>query len=232
MLTRLLHQRDQLLTEILSERPLGRTLCQLTLVMVISAAAYGAVLGFWHGTRLSAYDAVKLPLVLVLTSTFTVFFSWVAACALNLPLRLAQVAVLTFLGLTTAAVVLLSLAPIAWFFTVCAPAPSAASRATHNALYLMHTAFVAACGMAGTHALWDGMCRLGRPRASVRGAYVLWVLAYALVGGEIAWALRPFVGSVSPQYPVVFLRDDALKGNVYEFIGSDIVPYLWSRTEP
>jgi hypothetical protein len=86
--------------------------------------------------------------------------------------------------------------------------------------------------MAGTHALWDGMCRLGRPRASVRGAYVLWVLAYALVGGEVAWALRPFVGSVSPRYPLVFLREDALKGNVYEFIGADIVPYLWSRNTP
>jgi hypothetical protein len=55
------------------------------------------------------------------------------------------------------------------------------------------------------------------------------VLGYALVGGEVAWALRPFVGSVSPRYPIVFLRQDALEGNVYEFIGSDIVPYLWSR---
>jgi len=36
--------------------------------------------------------------------------------------------------------------------------------------------------------------------------------------------------AVSPRYPVVFLREDALKGNVYEFIGSDIVPYLWSRS--
>jgi len=34
---------------------------------------------------------------------------------------------------------------------------------------------------------------------------------------------------VSPRYPVVFLREDALEGNVYEFIGRDIVPHLWSR---
>ena len=138
-------------------------------------------------------------------------------------------AVLTFLALATASVVLVSLAPVAWFFTLCAPAPSVASRATHNGLYLMHTTFVAGCGMAGTRALWEGMCRLGRPHASVRRVYLVWVLGYALVGGEVAWALRPFVGSVSPLYPVVFLRKDALKGNVYEFIGTDIAPYLWSR---
>src|SRR6266850_1987870 len=157
----------------------------------------------------------------------TLLFSWVAALALNVPLRFAQVAVLTFLALATASVVLLSLAPIAWFFTLCAPAPSAAARTTHNALYLMHTSFVAACGLAGTRALWEGMCRLGQPRSIARRVYLLWVIGYVLVGGEVAWALRPFVGSVSPQYPVVFLREDALEGNVYEFIGSDIVPYLW-----
>ena len=134
MLARRLYRRDQLLTHILSRQPLGRTLAELTLLMAVSAAAYGAVLGFWHGARLSAYDAVKLPLVLVLTSSFTVLFSWVAAVALSLPLRFAQVCVLTFLALATASVVLLSLAPIAWFFTLCAPPPSEATRATHNAL--------------------------------------------------------------------------------------------------
>src|SRR5476649_231463 len=142
MFTRLLHERDRLLTLILSDRPLTRTLGELTMLMTVSAAGYGAVLGFWHGTRLSIYDAAKLPLVLILTSIFTMFFSWVAAVALNLPLRFAQVSVLTFLALATGRVVLLSLAPIAWFFTLCAPSPSAASRATHNTLYLMHTAFV------------------------------------------------------------------------------------------
>lgn len=232
MLSRLLHRRDELLSHILGPRPLGRTLVELTLLMAISAAGYGAVLGMWHGTRLAAYDAIKLPVVLIATSSFTVLFSWVAALALSVPLRFAQVAVLTFLALATASVVLVSLAPIAWFFTLCAPEPSTATRTTHNALYLMHTGFVAACGLAGTRALWHGMNRLGQPRSVVRRVYLLWVLGYAIVGGEVAWALRPFVGSVSPQFPVVFLREDALKGNVYEFIGRDIVPYLWSRRTP
>ena len=57
--------------------------------------------------------------------------------------------------------------------------------------------------------------------------HAAWVLAYALVGGEVAWALRPFVGSVYE--PVAFLRQDALDGNVYEFIVTDIVPHLGGR---
>ena len=229
MLTELLHRRDRLLAHILSNRPLGRTFLELTVVMVVSAALYGIVLGFWHGARLAAYDAVKLPLVLMITSAFTMLFSWIAALVFNVPVRFGQVVVLTLLGLATASVALASLAPAAWFFTLCAPAPSSAARTTHNSLYLMHTGLVAVCGMTGTRALWHGMLRLGQTRRVVRRVYVLWVLAYAIVGGEVAWALRPFVGSVSSKYPIVFLREDALRGNVYEFIATDIIPYLWSR---
>jgi hypothetical protein len=226
----LLLHRDRLLVRVLADAPLAPTLWRLVAVMIVSAAVYGATLGFWHGARLALYDAVKLPLVLVLTSLVTMFFSWIIALAYNVPLRFGQVAVLTFVALATASLVLVSLAPIAWFFTLCAPPPSAAARTTHNALYLMHTSFVGACGIAGTRVLWDAMRRVRQPRRLVAPVYVLWVLAYAVVGGEVAWALRPFVGSVSPQYPVVFLRRDALAGNVYEFIGTDIVPYLWSST--
>jgi hypothetical protein len=229
MLTRLLHDSDRLVAEILSRQPLGRIFWELIVVMVVSAAIYGAVLGLWHGARLAAFDALKLPLVLVVTSGFTMLFSWIAALALGVPVRFGQVAVLTLLALATASVALAALAPAAWFFTLCAPAPSVAARSTHNALYLMHTGLVAMCGLTGTRALWHGMLRLGQTRQVVRRVYVLWVLAYALVGGEVAWALRPFVGSVSAKYPIVFLREDALRGNVYEFIATDIVPYFWFR---
>ena len=223
-----LRDRGALAARILDGGGLGRIIRDLALLIVVCAAAYGAVLGMWHGARLAAYDAVKLPLVLLVTATVTVGFSWIIAVASSVRLRFDQVAALTFLGLGTASVLLVSLAPVAWFFTICAPAPSAATRAAHNGLYLMHTGFVAACGLAGTRTLWNAMRRLGPPR-TMRSVYVLWVLSYALAGGQVAWALRPFVGSVSPQHPVVFLRDNALRGNVYEFIGTDIVPYFWSE---
>lgn len=224
----LLADRGRLLDRILGNGPQHLIFVRLLAVMTTAAAIYGASLGSWHGTRLALYDAVKLPLALVLTSTITVGFNWVAARLLGIALRFSQVAVLTFVGLATAAVLLASLAPVAWFFTYCVPDPDAAARTTHNGLYLLHTAFVALCGLAGSRTLWQAMRRLPNATRTLAGAYVLWVLAYAVVGGEVLWALRPFVGSVSPDFPVVFLRRDALDGNVYEFIGTDIIPYLWS----
>jgi hypothetical protein len=193
----------------------------------MGAGAYGAVLGLWHGPRLALYVAVKLPLVLLLTSALTLVFSWMVTALLGLPLRFGQVAVLTFLTLAVAGLLLASLVPVAGLFTLCSPVPSAAHRTAHNLLYLLHTGRVGGCGLAGTAALWKAMRRLDAPVTTIVAVFLAWIAAYALVGGEVAWALRPFVGSV--YHPVVFLRADAFDGNVYEFVFTDILPYLLSR---
>ena len=222
-----LRGRDELLAAVLEGRGLGRAWLQLSLVLLAGAALYGAVLGLWHGPRLALYVAIKLPLVLFLTSALTMLLSWVGAALLGLPLRFGQVAVLTFLGLAAASLLLASLAPVAWLFTVSAPPPTEEARTAHNLLYLLHTAFVGGCGLAGTRVLWTAMGRLPEtPWRTRLAVYLLWVLAYAVVGGEVAWVLRPFVGSVYAD--VVFLRPDALNGNVYEFIFTDILPHLFA----
>lgn len=198
----------------------------LTAVMAISAGAYGAVFGMWHGPRLAFYVAVKFPLVLIVTAGLTMMFNWVVAAVAGVPLRFLQVAVLTFLTLAIAGVILVSLAPVAWLFTLAAPEPTRDARTAHNLLYLMHTAFVGAASVVGSRVLWTALARVAAGPRVVAVVYALWVLGFAFVGGEIAWAFRPFVGSV--YYPIVFLRPDALDGNVYEFIGTQILPYLLS----
>jgi hypothetical protein len=222
--------RELLLADLERGERLGRHLVRLVLVMTAGAATYGAALGVWHGGRQALYAAVKLPLVLVLTSALTLLFNWLVATILGLRLGFAQTAALTFLALATASLPLASLAPVAWFFTLSLPPPSTDARLAHNLLYLLHTTQVGGSGLAGTAALWHLLRRL-RPAPSdarrLRAAFAAWVLTYALVGGEVAWSLRPFVGSVYE--PTTFLRRDALDGNVYEFVVTDIVPYLLQR---
>jgi hypothetical protein len=201
-------------------------LARLAVLMSAGAALYGAVLGGWQGKLLIVYVAIKLPLVLLVTSALTLLLCFVGARALDLRLTLLEVAVLTFTALAVASLLLAALAPVAAFFEWACPRPSPEARLAHNLLYLLHTGFVGVSGLVGCTVLWRGLRRAVGGQAGLRRVFALWILAYGLVGGEVAWAMRPFVGSVFE--PVAFLRADALRGNVYEFVFTDIVPYLLS----
>ena len=218
--------RDALLDDLRLDRALSRHVALLIVSTIGFGAVYGAVLGSWHGARLAVYVAIKVPLLMLSTAAITALFNWIVSGLLGMRMRIAQTFALTLVPLAIAAVVAASLAPIAWFFTQTLPGPSPAQRTLHNVLYLVHVTLIASAGLAGTRSLrsvlteiCDGDVR--RARAVQRA----WIVAYAFVGGEMAWVLRPFVGSVF--LPVVFLRDDALHGNVYEFILTGIVPHLW-----
>ncbi len=219
--------RTALLDELARGVELKPKLTVAVAAMFGGAALYGAALGLWSGGRQVVYAAVKLPLVLIVTASLTMVFNWVSAVLLGLRLRLAQVAVLSFLVLAVAAVVLGSLAPVAWLFSTSVEPPSLDARTTHNLLYLLHTVMVGFAGLIGVAVLWRTLEQLAGDPGRARKIFAAWVLSFALVGGEVAWALRPFVGSI--YYPSAFLRPDALDGNVYEFVARDVVPHLLFR---
>jgi hypothetical protein len=224
----ILFERDRhtLLDELLLERNIGRHVATLVGSTIVFGAVYGGVLGSWHGSRLAIYVAIKIPLLMLSTAAITALFNWIVAALLGLPLRLPQSFALTIIPLAVAAIVMASLAPVAWLFTSSLPAPSPTQRTLHNLLYLIHTILLAAGGVTGTSTLRHALLAVcGGDVGRARRIRVAWIAAYAFVGGEIAWLLRPFVGSV--YLPVVFLRSDALQGNVYEFILTDILPHLW-----
>ncbi len=220
--------RRLLLDELQLDRDVPHHLGTLLATITLFGATYGAVLGAWHGPRLAAYVAIKVPLLLLSTAALTGLFNWVVAALLGLPLRFRQIFALTLLPLAIVAIVAASLAPVAWLFTTSLPPPSPSQRTLHNMLYLTHLSLIASAGVAGTvtlHRALLAICNGDTQRA--HRIRIGWLAAYAFVGGELAWALRPFVGSV--YLPVVFLRDDALRGNVYEFILTEILPHLWRQ---
>lgn len=224
----LARHRSSILADIISGSSLGQHLAVALLTIIAGGASYGAVIGSWHGSRLAIYAAIKVPLLLLLTAVVTSLFNWIVGSLLGLPLGFRQTFVLTLVPLSIAAIVMASLAPVGGFFTIALPPPGAAQRTLHNVLYLIHTAVIAAAGFAGTQILRGSLLTVcDGDRAKAHRVQLAWIAAYALVAGEIAWALRPFVGSV--YLPVVFLRDDALNGNVYEFILNDIIPHLLRR---
>ncbi len=204
-------------------------MARLTVYTLIGASLYGLVLGFWRAPLQGLYAAIKLPLVLWLTALLSVVFLTLLCRLLEIPLTTFQVVLASLYCLAYAALVLGALAPVAALFQWALPPMAPEAQYTHNILFITQTFMVAGAGVGGVVGLSSLLKKVCRERRQYRFLLAAWSLTYAFVGGEVSWITRPFVGSV--YYPVQFLRKDALDHNLYEVIGTHIIPNLISRKE-
>jgi hypothetical protein len=223
-LSLVLTRRPALLRDIARGEQLNAHWARLGAITAVGAAIYGLVLGSWRDSEIALYDAVKLPLVLLLTSVSTMFFHFVVARLLGAPLLFRQTVVLTALSGAISAVILGALAPVVALFTFCSQAPSETARTTYQLLYVVHFLAVGASSFVGTLFLWRTLRDIAGSAALTRRIYVAWIAVDALVGGEFSWVLRPFIGSLT--LPVAFLRPDAFHGNVYEAFLNNVTGLL------
>lgn len=193
-------------------------------VVVIGSAAYGFTFGLWRSSLLASYVAVKLPALLVVTTSLVMLLNWIVAQLTASGLGIWQVAALTYRSMATASLVLASLAPVSAFMAFACPPPRPNDDLAHNVLLLVHVAFVACAGVYGNGTALRGLKRLCRPGTPITRLYLAWLASNVMVGCQLAWILRPFLGS--PNYPVAFLRPEALEGNFFEFV---FVTIIWKR---
>ena len=212
----------------LRERRVGAGgIVQLALFVCLACAVYGAALAGWRSPRLSLYVAAKLPMVFLGSTLVVAACNAVAAALLGTGLGLRDVLAVVFGAMALAGWILLALAPVALFLVAAAcpnAGPEAVLRRAHNAMLLTHITVLAGAGLAGVASLWTTLRRMVPDVGRATALAAVWIGAYAFVGTQLGWMLRPFVGS--PFYPVVFLREDALQRNFYEFVFGEVLPFL------
>lgn len=177
-------------------------------------ASYALLRGPDGSGRQVFAGALKVPLLFALTLLVTFPSLYVFAALQRLPLRcgallrLMGVSILVHLCVTT------SLAPVFAFF--------AASTDSYPFLLLLQIAFFAIGGGLGLMVL-RGAARavLAGPMAGGDGTRTVigvWCVVYAVVGAQMGWLLRPFLGR--PDLPFEWFR--APEGNFLLGVGAAI----------
>jgi len=182
--------------------------------IVLGSAAFGAAIGCWRSPLQAWYTALKLPLIVLLTTTANGLLNGMLAPLLGLHLRFRQAFLAILMSFTIASAVLGAFAPLVAFLIWNAPALGT-SRYTHSFILLMLVALIAAAGIAGNIRLLQVLKTFG-DAASGRRTLLAWLAGNLLLGSQLSWILRPFVGT--PGLPVEFFRDDALDGNFFEAV--------------
>ena len=223
----LLKDREAFWTRSVAPALRWRELAGMVLFVCLATAAYGTVLAGWRSPRLALYVAVKLPVLFLGTTAIVALFNWILASLLGTGLSFKTCVFTVFAAMTIGGWILLALLPVALFFLLCAM-PAAGShdemQFAHNAILMTHIVLLATAGFFGNVALLHGLRRLVPAPSAAPRLFLGWLLAFAFVGTQLSWILRPFVGS--PFYPVEFLRPDAFDRNFYEFIFTEVLPFL------
>jgi hypothetical protein len=150
-----------------------------------------------------------------------------AALATGAGLRYREVLEAVFFAMSVAGAILLALAPVVLFFVFSA-APDSGTRETmrlaHAAMLLAHIAVMGSAGTVGVALLYRSLKKRVPADCRLILMMCLWLAAFAVVGCQLGWIMRPLVGS--PNISVEFLRSDALKSNFLESLFTQIIPHL------
>lgn len=145
------------------------------------------------------YSAVKVPLLLLATFSLTLPSFFVVNTLVGLRADFAESLRSLIATQAVLAVILACLAPYtAWWY---------ASSASYVWAQLFNLGLFALASLAAQISLR----RMYRPLIERNRRHVLmlraWLVVYAMVGVQMAWVLRPFLGN--PGQPTQFFREDA-----------------------
>jgi hypothetical protein len=187
--------------------------------IIAGAGLYGAAMGSWRGPLQALFVAIKFPLIVLLTTVGNALLNAVLAPLLGLNISLRQSLLAVLMSFTIAAAILGSFSPLIAFLVWNAPAMTPDVRISGGTYSFIQLANVATIAFAGTIAnlrLVQLLSRYSGGAAAARRVLLAWLAGNLFLGSQLAWILRPFIGS--PNLPVEFLRASAFKGNFYETV--------------
>jgi hypothetical protein len=187
------------------------------LVIVAGTAAFGGAIGIWRDPLQALYTAIKFPLIILLTALGNGLLNGMLAPLLGVNISFRQSLLAVFMSFTIAAAVLGACSPIVWFSIWNSPPLSTnadQTATTYGLILVVVVAVIALAGIAGNLRLWQLLRQLSGSRSGAGRTLLAWLAGNLLLGSQLSWILRPFIGS--PSLPLQFVRDDALRGNFFE----------------
>ncbi|MBI2898621.1 MAG: hypothetical protein HYY17_00380 [Planctomycetes bacterium] len=182
-------------------------------VSILASAAFGAAVGCYVGRLQILFAAVKMPLFLLGTLLLSFPAMHLFALVAAPRLRMADTFDLALGSVATTARGLGALSPVVAFLSLTSPIPS---YKTYLFLVLVLVGSIALSGTISLRQLRRDMERLDLGPAAPR-LFAAWLAIYGFAGSQVAWLLRPWVGS---SYAVrgYFSIYRNLEGNFYEAV--------------
>jgi hypothetical protein len=199
--------KDSFFEKLTSDKDTLSKVANQYLLLNVCLFLYGIVMGSYNGFRQAISSGIKVPLLfsLALLVCFPVFF--VIQHVLGSRLGFWQMFKIILSGFVMVSLVMASFAPIVIFFLITGD--------NYSFLKLLHVAIFGLSGFFGMKTILDALrfsCEKKKvyPKVGVT-VFRFWIVILAFVGMQLAWNLRPFIGSRELPFELFRKRE----GNFY-----------------
>lgn len=209
----LLKHRDQVYSELKSGTNLNSIIISSNLTITVLTALYGASIGVFPGGIQILSDAVKVPLILLVTLYVTIPTYYVLDALFGGQLSLRQTTGILVSGFGLMSLVLIALLPVNLFFILTTGSNSAGTA--YDFIVLLNLTIFTVAGLAAITFILEGYSTTHQG-SEWKLSFLMSSLVLALVGTQMSWILRPYFNPSSE-----FIRP--LQGNFYIDVGTFII---------
>ena len=177
------------------------------LYVVLFSFIYGVIMGSYNGALQSLVTGIKMPCLIVLSLLICFPALYVVQSMIGSTMTIFQMANIIFAGFFVFTTIALSFSPIIVFFMITSD--------SYSFLKLLHVAIFTFSGIFAVKTIINGLkfsCEKKNiyPKLGM-SIFKIWVVILAFVSSQLAWNLRPFVGSRDLPFELFRIRE----GNFY-----------------
>ncbi|UCG47511.1 MAG: hypothetical protein JSU94_18750 [Phycisphaerales bacterium] len=199
--------KERFFNNLTSDKELSRRIVSQYVLLVMFSAVYGVVMGSYNSFAQALSSGAKVPAFLTLTLLvcFPVFF--IIQFVLGSKIGFLQMLNVILCGFLMVSLIMVAFAPIVIFFLITGD--------NYAFIKLLHVAIFAVSGFFGAKTMIEALrhcCEKSKvyPKVGVV-VFRFWVVILAFVGMQLAWNLRPFIGSRNLKFELFRQRE----GNFY-----------------
>ena len=181
-------RREEFFKNLMEEKGLEAYFVNSNLAIIVFSGFYGATMGVYLGGLQVFYDAVKVPMLLLISLYITVPSYYVLSSLFGGKHSFSQMVILLLSSVMVMSIVLLALVPLNLFFI----------RATANVTYssyaflvILNVAIFALAGLFALVYLLRGFATM-YPGIGWTPAFSVGSIIFMFVGTQLSWVLRPY----------------------------------------
>ena len=190
------------------------------LLILLFSFLYGLIMGSFNGLLQSLVTSIKMPVLILLSLLICFPAFYVIQFMLGSKMAVFHMANMILSGFIVFTTIALSFSPIILFFMI--------TSNNYAFLKLLHVAIFVFSGIFGMRTIVNGLkysCEKTNvyPKMGIN-VFKFWIVIFAFVSMQLAWNLRPFVGS--KDLPFELFREK--EGNFYLAVSQSIKDFLVS----